>query len=92
MKWARDIGEFKARYFVIATVLFLVFGLVLYCRLDFYVDPSVTNDVTKQQEDLGNLKRRIENLEKANDSYKVELTKKEKEIKDCGKSHGQKKK
>jgi hypothetical protein len=71
----RDIGEFKGRTFAVATVVFLAFGLFLYSRFDFHVDPKMIDEMSKQQAEISNLEKRIESLEKENSVLQIELKK-----------------
>lgn len=88
MKRRRDIGEFKARCFVIATMIFLIFGSILYSRFDFRVDPNLTDELTRQKEGITTLQQRIDSLQKSNTDLQLKLAKIEKQQDSCCKSHG----
>jgi septal ring factor EnvC (AmiA/AmiB activator) len=88
MTRSRDIGEFKGRHFVIATIIFIVIGLILYGRFDFRVDPKAADQLTKQQEEITKLEQRIDTLEKSNTDLQSEFKKIEKQQNACCKSHG----
>jgi len=88
MTRSRDIGEFKGRNFVIATIIFFVFGLVFYSRFDFRVDPKEADELTKQQGEITTLEKRIDILQKSNADLQSELKEIKKQQNVCCKSHG----
>jgi cell division protein FtsB len=65
MKRRRDIGEFKARSFVTATLVFLVLGGYLYSRFTFQVAPKATDEIVNQQKRIAALEEQINKLQQA---------------------------
>jgi FtsZ-binding cell division protein ZapB len=61
----RDIGEFRIRAFVIATLIFLLSGGYLYSRFTFKVDPNVADEIVSQQKEIKALEEQTNKLQQA---------------------------
>jgi hypothetical protein len=56
------IGEFKIWGFVIATVLFLLFGWFLYSKFEFRQIPTAADEISRQQAEIDRLQQRVDQI------------------------------